>query len=186
MKKRMSQRAGWIFVAVFVGLHLLYCALDLMRGLIIRTPPHTIDTPIYRAVERPLMVLQLFFGGPQLEGGRYGYGWGNSIAGHCWQLPDRSFCSGVHPVAEGSLWLAEDVFVLGDSTGTLRFFVQMHGGRGGRNGRGNEPAALPAVLYGSPFAQRQVCFAVPDPFLVALWRAAEDFSGCCGRRAKWF
>ena len=173
MKKRMSQRAGWIFVAVFVGLHLLYCALDLMRGLIIRTPPHTIDTPIYRAVERPLMVLQLFLAGPSLRADAMamdGATASQDIVGNC--------LIGVFVVAS-TLWLRVRY-------GWLKTFVQMHGGRGGRNGRGNEPAALPAVLYGSPFAQRQVCFAVPDPFLVALWRAAEDFSGCCGRRAKWF
>ncbi len=34
MKKRMSLKAGWIFVAVFVGLHLLYCALNLRRCLL--------------------------------------------------------------------------------------------------------------------------------------------------------
>mgnify|MGYP001853295379 FL=1 len=86
MKKRMSQRAGWIFVAVFVGLHLLYCALDLMRGLIIRTPPHTIDTPIYRAVERPLMVLQLFLAGPSLRADAMamdGATASQDIVGHC-------------------------------------------------------------------------------------------------------
>ena len=66
MKKNASQKAGWLFVAVFVGLHLLYCALNLMRCLLGRRPPFGIDSPLYRAVKRPLTVLRLFLAGPNL------------------------------------------------------------------------------------------------------------------------
>ena len=66
MKKNASQKAGWLFVAAFVGLHLLYCALNLMRCLLGRRPPFGIDSPLYRAVKRPLTVLRLFLAGPNL------------------------------------------------------------------------------------------------------------------------
>ena len=66
MKKKVSQRAGWSFVAVFVGLHLLYCALNLRRCLLLHRPPYDENSPLYRAVERPLMALRPFLAGPDL------------------------------------------------------------------------------------------------------------------------
>ncbi len=74
MKKNVSQKAGWLFVAAFVGLHLLYCALNLMRCLLYRRPPYyDFDSPLYRAVERPLMALRPFLAGPNL--GEYSRQW---------------------------------------------------------------------------------------------------------------
>ena len=46
MSKRMPQKAGWIFVVVFVGLHLLYCALDLKRCLMVVGPYDNTETAL--------------------------------------------------------------------------------------------------------------------------------------------
>lgn len=66
MSKRMPQKAGWIFVVVFVGLHLLYCALDLKRCLMVVGPYDNTETALYQLVEQASAFLRFFWQVPVL------------------------------------------------------------------------------------------------------------------------
>ncbi len=176
MKKNASQKAGWLFVAVFVGLHLLYCALNLMRCLLGRRPPFGIDSPLYRAVKRPLTVLRLFLAGPNL-------GWSTEpqdVMG--WSMESQDITGacliGVFVVA-ATVWLLARY-----GTGAFHLVVQNDGDRGGRKCKEERPDHLLRRLHVGPFPKRRVCVALPDPLLAAVWGAAENIPGYRSGRGR--
>lgn len=83
MSKRMPQKAGWIFVVVFVGLHLLYCALDLKRCLMVVGPYDNTETALYQLVEQASAFLRFFLAGSSFVPVHTGTIWPRDIAGAC-------------------------------------------------------------------------------------------------------
>ena len=83
MSKRMPQKAGWIFVVVFVGLHLLYCALDLKRCLMVVGPYDNPETALYQLVEQASAFLRFFLAGSSFVPVHTGTIWPRDIAGAC-------------------------------------------------------------------------------------------------------
>ena len=83
MKKRMSAKAGWLFVAVFVGLHLLYCVLDLQRCLLISTSRYDAEPMLYKLVEQASAVLRFFLAGSSFIVRTGRWIWPQDIAGAC-------------------------------------------------------------------------------------------------------
>ena len=124
MKKKVSQRAGWIFVAVFVGLHLLYCALDLMRCI----TRFDMDTTIYELVEQGSTVLRFFLAGSSFTARTGARIWPQDIAGACLI---GSF------VVAATIWplrLEKDLSVLGRGVGAIHLVMCCDRRRGGPGG----------------------------------------------------
>lgn len=78
-KKRTGTKAGWLLVSIFVGLHLLYCALDLMRCI----TRFDMDTTIYELVEQGSTVLRFFLAGSSFTARTGARIWPQDIAGAC-------------------------------------------------------------------------------------------------------
>ena len=78
-KKRTGTKAGRLLVSIFVGLHLLYCALDLMRCI----TRFDMDTTIYELVEQGSTVLRFFLAGSSFTARTGARIWPQDIAGAC-------------------------------------------------------------------------------------------------------